>query len=100
PRKPIAPTRVGDTLDAMKATQTIWRTVVFAGAMLGAPACAKKKPPVTPANAQTTEPAQPAQATDAKPTNAPSQTPDPCAGRVRGADDDGGGGMGRGFILS
>ena len=35
-----------------EATQTIWKTVVFAGAMLGGAACHKSKPPVTPAAAQ------------------------------------------------
>ena len=93
------------------ATQTIWRTVVFAGAMLGAPACSKKNAQTTPTN--TAKPA----ATDAAPagTDNTAQTPaepatpsdgtaDPCAGgddRPRGTDDDfGGGGVGRGFVLS
>jgi hypothetical protein len=89
------------------ASQTIWRTVVFAGAMLGAPACSKKNATTTPSNN-----AKPA-ATDTAPAgdNA-AQTPaepaadaaaDPCAGgddRPRGTDEDGGGGMGRGFVLS
>jgi hypothetical protein len=82
------------------ATSTIWRTVVFAGAMLGAPACAKKKPPVAPTNTAT-------QPETAKSTTTTTDAPkpadpnaDPCAGRVRGADDDGGGGVGRGFVLS
>ena len=85
------------------AAQTIFRTVVFAGAMLGAPACGKKPAPVAPAN--TTEPAQagdPAMTGDKKPDGAA----DPCAGaadpcgRPRGTDEDGGGGAGRGVILS
>ena len=78
------------------ATQTIWRTVVFAGAMLGAPACSKKKPPATPTNTQT-DTAQPTTTNDTTP-----QSADPCAGdgRIRGSDEDGGGGVGRGFILS
>ena len=84
---------------------TIFRTVVFAGAMLGAPAC-KKNPPAatTPPTNTATDPAQPT-ATDTAGT--PEGTPDPCAGdpcaageRPRGVDDDGGGGEGRGFILS
>jgi len=98
---------------------TIFRTVVFAGAMLGTPACSKKAATTTPKNATTTEPAKttdPAMMGDAenKP-DAPDATDDtakedpdqggqedPCAGdpRPRGTDDDGGGGMGRGFILS
>jgi len=83
------------------ATKVIWRTVVFAGAMLGAPACSKKHPQTTPQNtAKPTEPATPATTTDTKPADPPQTGEDPCAGRIRGADDDGGGGAGRGFILS
>jgi hypothetical protein len=83
------------------ATQTIWRTVVFAGAMLGAPACSKKPAPAAPS---TTQPA----ATDGVPGDPASATPpdsgdpcgDPCAGMARPRGDDEGGGMGRGFVLS
>jgi hypothetical protein len=85
------------------ATNVIWRTVVFAGAMLGTPACTKKHPQTTPQNtAKPTEPATPpTTATDTKPqTPADPNAPDPCDGRIRGADDDGGGGVGRGFVLS
>ena len=89
------------------ATKTIWRTVVFAGAMLGAPACSKKKPDTTPTNTQPaateTVPATDAAATKpAEPAADPNAAADPCAGmdRPRGTDDDGGGGMGRGFVLS
>jgi hypothetical protein len=87
------------------ATQTIWRTVVFAGAMLGAPACSKKNANTTPSNTAT----QPAGDTAPASTDnqmAPDEqgaaADDPCAGmdRPRGSDDDGGGGMGRGFVLS
>jgi hypothetical protein len=82
-------------------TQTIWRTVVFAGAMLGAPACTKPKPAPTtpPTNAQKPEPTE-----TAKPTPPPTQTADPCAGqepqeqRPRGVDVDRP--IGRGFVLS
>jgi hypothetical protein len=82
------------------ATNVIWRTVVFAGAMLGAPACSKKQPQTTPQNnAKPADPATPATATDTKPDPA-ADPADPCAGRIRGADEDGGGGAGRGFILS
>ena len=80
------------------ATTTIWRTVVFAGAMLGAPACAKKKPPVAPTNTATQPDTAKSTTTDTPKPADPSA--DPCAGRVRGADDDGGGGTGRGFVLS
>jgi hypothetical protein len=93
------------------ATQTIWRTVVFAGAMLGAPACSKKNASTTPANttapaATETAPAadgsaDPAAQTPAEP--AADTSADPCMGgddRPRGTDDDGGGGVGRGFVLS
>ncbi len=94
------------------ATQTIWRTVVFAGAMLGAPACTKKAAPTTPTNPSNAQPApgDPAAAPTA-PTgtetaspapNAPPAGEDVCSGdRPRGTDDDvGGGGVGRGFVLS
>jgi hypothetical protein len=88
------------------ATNVIWRTVVFAGAMLGAPACSKKQPQTTPQNtatpADTTAPATAAPATPdpADPCAGDPCAGDPCAGRIRGADEDGGGGAGRGFILS
>ena len=84
---------------AMKrdAAQTIFRTVVFAGAMLGTGACAKKAPAAAPKSAapMTEEP----KGDSDKAAPAPD---DPCQGgeRPRGADDDGGGGEGRGFILS
>ena len=84
------------------ATRVIWRTVVFAGAMLGAPACSKKHPQTTPQNTATPAPTEttPPATTETK-TDAPDPNAgDPCAGRIRGADDDGGGGAGRGFILS
>lgn len=86
-------------------SKVIWRTVVFAGAMLGAPACGgKAKPPEpTPANAASADqPAPP----PADPTADPDQpnpcNPDdanPCGDRPRGSDDEEGG-IGRGFILS
>ncbi len=90
------------------AAQTIFRTVVFAGAMLGAGAgCSKKQAATTPTNTQTE--AQGA-GTDTPPTT-DNASADPCGGgsdidpctgeeRPRGTDEDGGGGMGRGFILS
>jgi hypothetical protein len=94
-------------------TQTIWRTVVFAGAMLGAPACGSKKPQnTTPAN--NTTPAGDTTNQTAAPDTA-NQTPDtpgadPCAGgadpcggeRPRGSDDAGAGKKprGRGFVLA
>jgi hypothetical protein len=81
------------------AAQTIFRTVVFAGAMLGTAACGKKPAPQTPQNTQQQQQAQPADQT-AKPDG--TNANDPCAGgeRPRGTDDDGGGGTGRGFVLS
>ncbi len=89
-----------------ETTQTIWRTVVFAGAMLGAPACKPKPAATTPNNtaAPTTSSTMP----DAKPdpnAGAATDPADPCnapdsPNRPRGADEDGGGGTGRGFVLS
>ena len=88
-----------------ETTQTIWRTVVFAGAMLGVPACGKGKPAATTPPANVADPAvKPADTATTKPDGTPPTTPtaDPCAGqdRPRGTDDDGGGGTGRGFVLS
>lgn len=88
-------------------TQTIWRTVVFAGAMLGAPGCKPKPAPTTPpppSNAAATPDPTTPQA-NAKPDPTTPDPGDPCNApdsptRTRGADDDGGGGVGRGFILS
>jgi hypothetical protein len=87
--------------------QTIFRTVVFAGAMLGS-GCSKKATTAStvPTNANTNETG--AQPDTATPTGTEAQTPDPCASadpcaggeRPRGTDDDGGGGTGRGFVLS
>jgi hypothetical protein len=87
-----------------ETTQIIWRTVVFAGAMLGSPGCGKSKPAATtpPSNTQT-EPAKKPEDTTTVAKPDPTTTPtDPCAGqdRPRGTDDDGGGGVGRGFVLS
>jgi hypothetical protein len=93
------------------AASTIFRTVVFAGAMLGA-GCGKKPAPQTPAPDSTANPqdpammqGDPAKADGDKPDPCAAKDPcaaDPCAGgeRPRGTDDDGGGGTGRGFILS
>jgi hypothetical protein len=97
------------------AAATIFRTVVFAGAMLGAPACSKKPAAQAP-KATTGEPAKGGDAmmqgeTAKKPTAGEHGDHDPCAGdpcagdpcgggeRPRGGDDEGGG-VGRGFILS
>lgn len=91
-------------------TAVIWRTVVFAGAMLGAPACSKSKPAATtPSN--TSSKASNGGDTGMAPTDGkaatkpdPNGEPNPCAGgpdpRPRGTDDENGGGMGRGFVLS
>ena len=88
---------------------TIFRTVVFAGAMLGA-GCSKKQPTTTPTNTAPGGDAQmqgdPSKETakpdGANPCGGDPCGSDPCAGgeRPRGTDDDGGGGTGRGFILS
>lgn len=88
------------------AAQTIFRTVVFAGAMLGSAAgCSKKQAPTTPPpTPMSADPATPEP--DQNATPAPEGEADPCAGgdpcgeRPRGTDDDGGGGAGRGFVLS
>ncbi|MDB4963835.1 MAG: hypothetical protein JWP01_3834 [Myxococcales bacterium] len=87
--------------------QTIFRTVVFAGAMLGS-GCSKKPttPSTIPTNSNPTETGT--QPDTATPTGTDTATPDPCASadpcaggeRPRGTDDDGGGGTGRGFVLS
>lgn len=89
--------------------KTIFRTVVFAGAMLGTGGCSKKSttPATIPANTSTTtDPATgtgtpPATGTETATPEDPCAGVDPCAGgeRPRG-NDDGGGGAGRGFILS
>jgi hypothetical protein len=91
----------------------IFRTVVFAGAMLGAPACSKKPAPVAPGQPTANQPAggetmkmegdkKPATAGDHGDPCADPCAGDPCGGgeRPRGNDEDGGGGMGRGFLLS
>jgi hypothetical protein len=91
------------------AASIIFRTVVFAGAMLGSSACAKKPAPAAPKNTapmetKSTDPMMKGTTDSAKkpePDNA-DPSADPCQGgeRPRGTDDDGGGGVGRGFILS
>jgi hypothetical protein len=94
----------------MKATQTIWRTVVVAGAMLGAPACHKKQAQTTPSSSATSTDTKASTETKQATPDTANQTPqgtdgaDPCAGgeaaRPRGTDEGTGGGHGRGFILS
>jgi hypothetical protein len=83
------------------ATKVIWRTVVFAGAMLGTPACNKKQAQTTPQPVVKPAEPQPAptetQTTETKPDPALDPAED-C--RARGCDEDGGGGVGRGFVLS
>jgi hypothetical protein len=91
-----------------EATKTIWKTVVFAGAMLGTAACGgKKAEPTTPA-ADTTN-ANPT-GDDTNDTGTPTTdnpcgdtAGDPCGDnpcRDRGSADPCEGGEGRGFILS
>ena len=91
------------------AAQIIFRTVVFAGAMLGAGACGKKPAPAAPKSptTETGKAGDPAMKGDTKPDAAANPCGNPCGGdpcsdgaRPRGTDDDGGGGVGRGFILS
>jgi hypothetical protein len=92
------------------ASQVIWRTVVFAGAMLGAPACKSKPANTTPSNTAQTKPADQGSASAQGSAMAADPTPNPadanpCGGapepRPRGTDDGNtGGGMGRGFVLS
>jgi hypothetical protein len=91
------------------ASQVIWRTVVFAGAMLGAPACKSKQANTTPSNTAVQKPADQgsgAQGSAMTAEPAPDQgDANPCGGgpapRPRGTDDGNtGGGMGRGFVLS
>ena len=95
------------------ATKTIWKTVVFAGAMLGTAACGSKKAePTTPT---TTEAAGDSGNTSAETPDTTAADPcaadpcaadpcagdpcaDPCAGRPRGVSDEGD--VGRGFLLS
>ena len=94
----------------MKATKTIWKTVVFAGAMLGASACGPKS------DTSATTPDNTGGVTDDDGTGGdgyggvdgtdpcagdPCASVDPCAGdpcRGRGVDE--GGDVGRGFILT
>jgi hypothetical protein len=85
-----------------ESTKTIWKTVVFAGAMLGSAACGSKaKPATTPA------PAEEAKADGADPCATPDDPcanpcgdpcADPCGDRIRGVSDEGD--VGRGFVLS
>jgi len=90
------------------ATRTIWKTVVFAGAMLGGACGGKKAEPTTPAPATSggEQQAQPSDDAAANPC-ATSDEPDPCGydpcadpcgGRPRGVSDEGD--VGRGFLLS
>lgn len=89
------------------ATKTIWKTVVFAGAMLGTAACGgKKSEPTTPATTEAAgdsgNTAETPDTTVADPCAADPCAGDPCADpcgdRPRGVSDEGD--MGRGFILS
>lgn len=92
-----------------EASQTIWRTVVVAGAMLGSPGCTKKQAATTPGAStpaavepqKGTGPSEAGEATVTQPTADPCAAVDPCGGeRPRGTSDDEGGGVGRGFVLS
>ena len=91
-----------------EASKTIWKTVVFAGAMLGTAACGgKKAEPTTPA--ATTEDTSGNPCGDTANPCGDTANPcgntaaDPCADnpcRDRGSADPCEGGEGRGFILS
>jgi hypothetical protein len=93
------------------ATSTIWKTVVFAGAMLGTAACGGKSnngstAPDNTAEATPDEAATPTESADMPDdpcagTEDPcaGEEEDPCAGRPRGSEEDEGG-VGRGFVLS
>ncbi|MBK9029744.1 MAG: hypothetical protein IPL61_00120 [Myxococcales bacterium] len=88
-----------------EATKTIWKTVVFAGAMLGTAACGGKAAPATDTTTKTAQPAPDETTPDpcadqANPCGDDSTDPcaDPCADRIRGVSEEGD--MGRGFVLS
>ena len=75
-----------------RATSVIWRSVVFAGAMLAAPGCKKD----APASNTTPEPPEPAAAV----CDDPCMEEDPCnpgTCRPRGGGEEP---EGRGFVLS
>ena len=94
-----------------EATKTIWKTVVFAGAMLGSAASSKSKPAATTPDPAAQEAAPDATADGTQPNPCGDDgavnpcgdgSEDPCAGpcadRVRGVSDEGD--VGRGFVLS
>ncbi|MCE9578714.1 MAG: hypothetical protein K8W52_36655 [Deltaproteobacteria bacterium] len=90
-----------------EATKTIWKTVVFAGAMLGSAGCHKTKAAPTTPPAAAADEAKPADgaatATDPATTDTPADpcaSADPCGDRARGVSEDGEGDTGRGFLLS
>ena len=87
----------------MNRTKTIWKTVVFAGAMLGTAACSKSKPADTTPPANTDDSAVKADdaadpCADTTPDPCADPCADPCGDRVRGVSDEGD--VGRGFLLS
>lgn len=102
-----------NTLGRASASR-IWRTVVFAGAMLGTPACHHDKPPATPAESTATDPAPaPTPATPATPvaadqaatpatpaTDDPPKQDDPPAPAKRPRSTGDSRPHGRGFVLS
>lgn len=95
------------------ATKTIWKTVVFAGAMLGTAACGGQKKSAEPTTPAATDTAGDSGSTGGEtPDTTATDTADPCGGdpcagdpcadpcggRPRGVSDEGD--TGRGFILS
>lgn len=74
------------------STSTIFRTVVFAGAMLGAPACKKNSAqPTTPSNASNGSPSttDPVVTGDDTPATSPTMATDPCASTDPSSNDSG-----------
>ncbi len=81
----------------MKATRTIWKTVVFAGAMLGGAACGGNKAASATEPSNTTEETISEEGDPCAPAD-PCEG-DPCGDRARGVDEEEPC-NGRGFVLS
>lgn len=88
----------------MKATRTIWKTVVFAGAMLGTAACGPKST-APAADTSNTGGGEETTTDEGMPEGGegygdPCAYADPCADPCRGRGDEEEPCNGRGFILS